>query len=82
MGAGAASADPYLLRRFSKPTPTISWRRKERTAGCESVWSAKAAPTPREITCAVRDGYKAAVINYGFLANAVLTTDNAVKVMR
>ena len=28
------------------------------------------------------DGYKAAVINYGFLANAVLTTDDAVKAMR
>jgi nicotinamidase-related amidase len=28
------------------------------------------------------DGYKAAVINYGFLANAVLTTDEAVKSMR
>jgi nicotinamidase-related amidase len=28
------------------------------------------------------DGYKAAVINYGFLANAVLTTDEAVKAMR
>ena len=27
------------------------------------------------------DGYKAAVINYGFLANAVLTTDEAVKAM-
>jgi nicotinamidase-related amidase len=28
------------------------------------------------------DGYQAAVINYGFLANAVLTTDDAVKAMR
>ena len=28
------------------------------------------------------DGYQAAVINYGFLANAVLTTDAAVKAMR
>jgi nicotinamidase-related amidase len=28
------------------------------------------------------DGYKAAVINYGFLANAVLTTDEAVKAMK
>jgi nicotinamidase-related amidase len=27
------------------------------------------------------DGYQAAVINYGFLANAVLTTDEAVKAM-
>jgi nicotinamidase-related amidase len=27
------------------------------------------------------DGYKAAVVNYGFLANAVLTTDAAVKAM-
>src|SRR6266545_1606444 len=30
VGAGAASADPYLLRRFSKPTTRISWRRRER----------------------------------------------------
>jgi nicotinamidase-related amidase len=28
------------------------------------------------------DGYRAAIINYGFLANAVLTTDDAVKAMR
>jgi nicotinamidase-related amidase len=28
------------------------------------------------------DGYKAAVINYGFLANAVFTTDEAVSAMR
>src|SRR5262249_53899764 len=28
------------------------------------------------------DGYKAAVINFGFLANTVLTTDEAVKAMR
>jgi nicotinamidase-related amidase len=28
------------------------------------------------------DGYKAAVINFGFLANAVLTTDAAVRAMR
>jgi nicotinamidase-related amidase len=28
------------------------------------------------------DGYKAAVINYGFLANAVLTTDDTVNAMR
>lgn len=28
------------------------------------------------------DGYKAAVINFGFLANAVLTTDEAVKAMK
>jgi nicotinamidase-related amidase len=28
------------------------------------------------------DGYTAAVINFGFLANAVLTTDDAVKAMR
>jgi hypothetical protein len=27
------------------------------------------------------DGYKAAVINFGFLANAALTTDEAVKAM-
>jgi hypothetical protein len=30
----------------------------------------------------IGDGYKAAVINYGFLANAVLTTADAVKAMR
>src|SRR3984893_9220136 len=30
----------------------------------------------------VGDGYKAAVINYGFLANAVLTTEDAVRAMR
>jgi len=30
----------------------------------------------------IGDGYKAAVINYGFLANAVLTTEDAVKAMR
>jgi hypothetical protein len=29
----------------------------------------------------IGDGYKAAVINYGFLANAVLTTDDAVKAL-
>jgi nicotinamidase-related amidase len=29
----------------------------------------------------IGDGYKAAIINYGFLANAVLTTDEAVKAM-
>ena len=28
------------------------------------------------------DGYKAAVVNYNFIANAVLTTDEAVKAMR
>jgi len=42
------------------------------------VKDATAAPRHPEIG----DGYKAAVINYGFLANAVLTTDNAVKAMR
>ncbi len=35
---------------------------------------------PRHPT--IGDGYQAAVINYGFLANAVLTTDDAVKAMR
>jgi nicotinamidase-related amidase len=30
----------------------------------------------------IGDGYKAAVINYGFLANAILTTDDAVRAMR
>jgi nicotinamidase-related amidase len=42
------------------------------------VKDATAAPRHPEIG----DGYKAAVINYGFLANAVLTTDAAVKAMR
>ncbi len=28
------------------------------------------------------DGYKAAIVNYGFLANAVLSTDDTVKAMR
>src|SRR5439155_18756847 len=50
VGAGAASADPYLLRKFSKPPTSISWRRRERTAGCESVWSAEAAPAPPGVT--------------------------------
>jgi nicotinamidase-related amidase len=39
------------------------------------VKDATAAPRHPEIG----DGYKAALINYGFLANAVLTTDDAVK---
>ena len=30
----------------------------------------------------IGDGYTAAVINYGFIANAVLTTDDAVRAMR
>jgi nicotinamidase-related amidase len=30
----------------------------------------------------IGDGYKAAIINYGFLANAVLSTDEAVKAMK
>jgi nicotinamidase-related amidase len=42
------------------------------------VKDATAAPRHPEIG----DGYKAALINYGFLANAVLTTDNAVTAMR
>jgi nicotinamidase-related amidase len=41
------------------------------------VKDATAAPRHPEIG----DGYKAAVVNYGFLANAVLTTDDAVKAM-
>lgn len=35
---------------------------------------------PRHPT--IGDGYKAAVVNYGFLANAVLTTDEAVQAMK
>jgi len=42
------------------------------------VKDATAAPRHPEIG----DGYKAAVVNYGFLANAVLTTDEAVLAMR
>ncbi len=42
------------------------------------VKDATAAPRHPEIG----DGYKAALVNYGFLANAVLTTDDAVKAMR
>jgi hypothetical protein len=42
------------------------------------VKGATAAPRHPDIG----DGYTAAVINYGFLANAVLTTDDAVKAMR
>ncbi len=42
------------------------------------VKDATAAPRHPEIG----DGYKAAVVNYGFIANAVLTTDDAVKAMR
>jgi len=29
----------------------------------------------------IGDGYKAALVNYGFIANAVLATDDAVKAM-
>jgi len=42
------------------------------------VKDATAAPRHPEIG----DGYKAAVINYGFLANAVLTTDDSVSAMK
>jgi len=42
------------------------------------VRDATAAPRHPEIG----DGYQAALINYGFLANAVLTTDDAVKAMK
>jgi nicotinamidase-related amidase len=42
------------------------------------VTDATAAPRHPELG----DGYKAALINYGFLANAVLSTDDAVKAMR
>jgi nicotinamidase-related amidase len=42
------------------------------------VKDATAAPRHPEIG----DGYTAAVINYGFLANAVLTTDDTAKVMK
>lgn len=39
-----------------------------------------ATAAPRHPT--IGDGYQAALINYGFLANAVLTTDEAVRAMR
>jgi nicotinamidase-related amidase len=42
------------------------------------VKDATAAPRHPEIG----DGYKAAVVNYGFIANAVLTTADAVKAVR
>ncbi len=42
------------------------------------VKDATAAPRHPELG----DGYKAAVINYKFIANAVLTTDEAVSAMR
>lgn len=42
------------------------------------VKDATAGPRHPEIG----DGYKAALVNYGFIANAVLTTDYAVKAMR
>jgi hypothetical protein len=41
------------------------------------VKDATAAPRHPELD----DGYKAAVINYGFLANAVLSTDDVAKAM-
>jgi nicotinamidase-related amidase len=44
---------------------------------CAVVKDATAAPRHPEMG----DGYKAAVINYGFLANAVLSTADAVKAM-
>lgn len=42
------------------------------------VKDATAAPRHPEIG----DGYKAALVNYGFIANAVLSTDDAVNTMR
>ena len=42
------------------------------------VKDATAAPRHPELG----DGYQAAVINFGFLANAVLTTDDAVSAMK
>lgn len=39
-----------------------------------------ATAAPRHPT--IGDGYKAALVNYGFLANAVLTTDDAVAAMQ
>jgi hypothetical protein len=42
------------------------------------VEDATAAPRHPEFG----DGYQAALIHFGFLANALLTTDDAVKAMR
>lgn len=42
------------------------------------VKDATAAPRHPEIG----DGYRAAVVNYGFIANAVLSTEDAVQAMR
>ena len=42
------------------------------------VKDATAAPRHPEIG----DGYQAALVNYGFLANAVWTTDDAVQAMQ
>jgi nicotinamidase-related amidase len=42
------------------------------------VKDATAGPRHPEIG----DGYKAALVNYGFIANAVVTTDDVVKAMR
>lgn len=42
------------------------------------VKDATAAPRHPQIG----DGYQAALVNYGFIANAVLTTDDAVTAMR
>jgi nicotinamidase-related amidase len=39
-----------------------------------------ATAAPRHPT--IGDGYTAAVVNYGFLANAVLTTDEAIVAMK
>jgi nicotinamidase-related amidase len=39
-----------------------------------------ATAAPRHPT--IGDGYKAALINYGFLADAVLTTDDAIKALK
>ena len=50
---------------------------KDRGFGVTVVKDATPAPRHPEIG----DGYKAAVIDYGFLANAVLTSGDAVKSM-
>jgi hypothetical protein len=52
------------------PSTSCHWRH-------DLVKEATAAPRHPE----VGDGYKAAVINYGFLANAVLTTTDVVKAL-
>ena len=49
-------------------------------AAAARLGARRAAAAPRHPE--IGDRYTAPLINYGFLANAVLTTDDAVKAMR